>query len=187
MIILGSSSPRRKELLSTITKSFVIVNPSFNEREIKLNETHYAFEEAYHKALSLVDKVNERDDCLITVDTIVVLDNEIYGKPKDRDDAIRMLSKLSGKTHKVISGYCLIYRDNVNSDEVISEVTFNELTKKEIEHYVDSINVLDKAGAYSVQDDNAFHLIKKISGSTTNVMGFPIDEIKKILVKYSLI
>lgn len=187
MIILGSSSPRRKELLSKITKNFTIMNPTFNEREININETHYAFEEAYHKALSLVDKMDARNDCLITVDTIVVLDNEIYGKPKDRDEAIKMLTKLSGKTHQVISGYCLIYRDNVNSDEVISEVTFNKLSKKEIEHYVDSINVLDKAGAYSVQDDESFHLIKKIKGSTDNVMGFPVDEIKAILVKYSLV
>ena len=187
MIILGSTSPRRKELLGKITNNFVTLSPSFNECEISLNETHYAFEEAYHKALSLADKMDKRNDCLITVDTIVVLGNKIYGKPKNRDEAIKMLTELSGKTHQVISAYCLIYRDNVEADEIISEVTFNTLSKDEIEHYIDSINVLDKAGSYSVQDDDQFHIIKKIKGSTDNVMGFPTNEIKTILKKFSLI
>lgn len=187
MIILGSTSPRRKELLGTITKKFEVMAPSFDERQISLSEEHYAFEEAYHKALSLVDKINAKDDCLITVDTIVVLNGTIFGKPKNRDDAISMLSELSGKTHKVISGYCLVYRDNVESDEVVSEVTFNKLTREEIEHYIDSINVFDKAGSYSVQDDANFHLINKIKGSTDNVMGFPTEQIKAILKKFSLI
>lgn len=186
MIILGSSSPRRKALLSKITTDFKILNPTFDERTIKLNSDHYALEEAYHKALSLIDEIS-KEDCLICVDTIVVLDNIIYGKPVDKEDAKRILLELSNKTHKVITAYIILKGEEVISNEVTSLVTFNKIDDSTIENYIESINVLDKAGAYSFQDDEKFHLIKEFSGSYSNIMGFPIEEIESELKYLELI
>jgi len=186
MIILGSSSPRRKDLLSKITTDFKIINPTFDERTINIKSTHYALEEAYHKALSLLDEIS-KEDCLICVDTIVVLDNKIYGKPVDKEDAKRILLELSNKTHKVITGYIILKDEEVITNEVTSLVTFNKLDQATIDNYIESIDVLDKAGAYSYQDDAKFHLIKEISGSYSNIMGFPVEEIESELKYLDLI
>jgi MAF protein len=186
MIVLGSTSPRRNELLKRIVSDFKIVAPLFDERTLVCDNNHYALEEAKHKALSIIDKI-DKDDCLITVDTIVYFNNKIYGKPSDKNDAFKMLKELANHTHEVISGYTIIYKNSIITNEVFTKVTFNSFTDKEIQHYIDSINVFDKAGSYSFQDDDNFHLIKKVEGSTTNVMGFPLDEIEKELKKLKLI
>lgn len=185
MIILGSTSPRRKELLKLITSNFKTIAPLFDEEKIDKNTKNYALTESYNKALSLLSKIN-KEDCLITSDTIVILNDRIYGKPKNNEEAIQFLSELNDKTHQVITGYTIIYKNTIIKKEVITSVTFNKLSPDEIKNYILKVNVLDKAGAYSIQDDHDF-LIKTIDGSYYNVMGFPIEEIKSDLKSLNLI
>ena len=183
MIILGSTSPRRKELLSLITKDFITIKPSFDEKKVDLKTPNYALNEAYNKSLSLRNNLN-KNDILITSDTIVILNDVIFGKPKDEKDAFRMLKELSNKTHKVISGYVIYSKKIEVKKEITTYVTFNNLSDKEIKNYIKSVMVLDKAGAYAIQDDAKFHLINNIKGSYYNVMGFPLEDIKIELKKF---
>ena len=121
---------------------------------------------------------------VLSADTIVVIDNQIIGKPVDEVDAKRILNLLSNRTHQVFTAFYLI-KDNKEYEEVvISEVTFNELSKQLIDDYIKSGSPMDKAGAYGAQDNNDFKLIKNISGSVTNVIGFPVDEIKEAIKNF---
>ena len=134
-------------------------------------------------ALRKGEEVRKRhpEEIVISADTIVVIDNKIIGKPIDEKDAIRILTLLSGRPHKVYTAYCLFYKGKLVEEVVESEVTFNELTPKLIQDYVDSKSPLDKAGAYGVQDNDQYHIINKIKGSLTNVIGFPVEEIRNSL------
>ncbi len=186
MIILGSTSPRRKELMNKITSDFKIIAPLFNEENLSKNTKHYALEESFNKAQSLIDKI-DKDDCLICVDTIVFYNNTIYGKPKNVDEAKKFIHELSNVTHEVISGYTIIFHGCTIKKEIVSYVTFNKLTDEKIDQYVKNVYVLDKAGAYSVQDDYKEHIIKNVDGSFDNVMGLPVEEIRKDLRSLDLI
>ncbi len=188
MIILGSSSPRRIELLKTLTNDFKILKPDFDESSITAPSEIYSLEEAKCKYFSLKNLANPMD-FIITCDTSVVLGAEIFGKPKDEKDAFNILKKLSNKTHKVITGYVIASSENnvFIAKNVISEVTFNDLTDEQILHYIKSENVYDKAGSYAIQDDENYQLIKKIKGSYYNIMGFPLEEIKSDLIALKLI
>jgi len=176
MFILGSTSPRRRELFSLISKDFKTVSPTYDEETVALSAEHYALAEAEGKANSLKNLVGP-EDCLITCDTIVVLNGKIYGKPKDHDDAVKTLQELSGNTHQVISGYVIIYKDIVVKKEAITNVTFNKLSIDLIEKYIKETNVYDKAGSYAAQDDKGYNLVREIDGSFHNVMGFPVEQI----------
>lgn len=186
MIVLASSSPRRIELLKTLTLDFKIIKPVFDEKTISKSQRYYALTEAKNKAFSIKTLLNPNDFC-ISCDTIVVLKREILGKPKDENEAKIFLKKLSNNKHKVITGVCIIYKDKVITKEICSKVYFNKLTDEEIENYINNENVLDKAGAYAIQDDANFHLIKKIKGDYNNIVGFPLSYIEKQLIKYNLI
>lgn len=186
MIILGSTSPRRKELMNKITSDFKIIAPLFNEEKISKTTKHYALEESFNKAQSLLNQI-DKDDCLICADTIVFYNNKIYGKPKDLEEAKKFIYELNGVTHEVISGYTIIFHGCTIKKEVVSYVTFNKLSDEKIDQYVKDIYVLDKAGAYSVQDDYKERIIKNIDGSFDNVMGLPTEEIKKDLEKLNII
>ena len=186
MIILGSTSPRRKELMNKITSDFKVIAPLFNEENLSKNTMHYALEESFNKAQSLIDKI-DKDDCLICVDTIVFYNNTIYGKPKNVDEAKKFIHELSNVTHEVISGYTIIFHGCTIKKEIVSYVTFNKLTDEKIDQYVKNVYVLDKAGAYSVQDDYKEHIIKNVDGSFDNVMGLPVEEIRKDLRSLDLI
>jgi septum formation protein len=186
MVVLGSSSPRRICLLKTIVDDFKIVKPTFDEKLVPLDDPHYALTEAKNKALSLKTLVNPQD-LLICCDTIVVLDKEIFGKPKDEKDAYRILKTLNGNTHKVITGYTITYCGKTIEKEIVSYVTFKKLRREELLHYIQNENVMDKAGAYAIQDDEKFHIIQKIKGSLTNIMGFPIESISDDLKSFNII
>lgn len=186
MIILGSTSPRRKNLLNKITSDFKIIAPLFNEKTLPLSTKHYALEESYNKAKSLESKIN-KDDCLICVDTIVFYNNKIYGKPTSGIEATSFLNELSGHEHEVISGYTIIYKNRIIKKEVISYVVFNKLNDEQVCNYIKNVNVFDKAGSYSFQDDKNYNLIKETRGSTDNIMGFPTEKIKKDLIELGLI
>ena len=186
MIILGSSSPRRKQLLKEIVPEFKIVIPTFDENLISKNVTDYALQESKNKALSIKNLVNP-NDFVITCDTIVKLNDEILGKPANEKEAFEGLKKLSGNVHKVISGVTIIYKDEVISKEIVTEVYFNKLSDEQINHYIQNENVLDKSGGYAIQDDEQFHLVNKIKGSYTNVVGFPLEYITSMLRKFDII
>ena len=116
-------------------------------------------------------------DLVIAADTVVVIENEIIGKPKDQDDAYKMLKQLSGKTHYVYTAYVISKDGKMVSNVVETEVVFNDLTDDLINRYIASGSPLDKAGAYGYQDNEKFAVVKNINGSYNNVIGFPIEEI----------
>ena len=186
MIILGSSSPRRQQLLKEVISDFKIVIPTFDETLISKTVKDYALQESKNKALSIKNLVNH-DDFVITCDTIVKLNDEILGKPANEKEAFDGLKKLSGNVHQVISGVTIIYKDEIISEEIVTEVFFNELSDEQINYYIQNENVLDKAGGYAIQDDEKFHLVNKIKGSYTNVVGFPMEYITSMLRKFQII
>ena len=178
-IILASASPRRRELLAQVGIEFDVV-PSNAQEEVLPNETP----EAHVKRLSL-DKAREvagRKDVngrwFIGSDTVVVRDGEILGKPCDDEDATRMLRSLSGRSHRVWSGYAIVDRCNGTEEAAacVTEVTFKELTDDEIAGYIASGEPLDKAGSYAIQGIGMF-MVSAINGSYPNVVGLPVCEV----------
>ena len=186
-ILLCSSSPRRIELLKTIFNEFEIVKPNFDESKTPLSlGRNYALIQAKNKLFSCKN-LAKPNYLLISCDTIVFINNEIIGKPKDKSDAFNILKKLNNKTHEVLSGYCFLFNDQYHENLISTKVTFNNLTDAEINDYIEKFNILDKAGAYAIQDNEKSHLIKEINGSYNNVVGFPIEDIKKDLIRLKLI
>ncbi len=178
MIILASSSPRRIELLKTIYKDFKVIKPTFDESLISKDNKDLALLESLEKGKSVLNP-SYFNDLIISSDTIVKLNNKVYGKPIDLEEAKKFLKELSNNTHEVITGYSLFYKGKVISKQVTTYVTFNKLDDSLIEKYVTNEYVLDKAGAYAIQDDDKFSIIKEIKGSRNNVIGFPIEYIKE--------
>ncbi len=178
MVILASASPRRQQLMKEITSDFsIIVSDIDEETSYSLPPLEAVIDIAKRKGLKIHNE--HPHDLVISADTIVVLDNEIIGKPIDEEDAKRILNKLSNRTHEVITAYCLFKDDKFIERHVISQVNFYELSKQLIDEYVATGSPLDKAGAYGVQDSNEYPIVKSIIGSVNNVIGFPIEEIKK--------
>ena len=128
--------------------------------------------------------IDHPQDLVIAADTVVVIGNEIIGKPKDEKDAYRMLKKLSNKTHFVYTAYALSKDNKMITGIVKTEVLFNDLTDQMINNYIATGSPLDKAGAYGYQDNNDFAIVKKINGSYHNVIGFPTEEISKDIRRY---
>lgn len=186
-VILASKSPRRREILEMITNNYeVIVSGADENIEEDISIEELAKKLAFIKAKSVFDKT-EGDRIVIGSDTMVVLDNVIYGKPKNREDAKCMLRKLKNTNHQVITSLSvLIQKDNEYFEYVdydIAEVYFNDMTDKEIDKWLDTGEAFDKAGAYAVQGTFAKH-IEKISGNYWTVMGLPINKLYNILKKH---
>ena len=177
MFILASGSPRRKELLRKIVEEFVIIVPNVDESLLHVDAKDLAAEESKAKAYAIASLHPE--DEVLACDTVVVLDGEVLGKPKDEEDAKAMLRRQSGRKEIVLSGYTYIGRGKEITATVATEVYFNELSEELIEAYVQTKSPLDKAGAYGIQD--GFPLIKEIRGSFDNVMGLPTEDILKRL------
>ena len=181
--ILASQSPRRKSLLEWAEIPFEVIVSNSDESFPE----HLAISEvpayiAKQKALEVANKLLKthgdiQDFCIIAADTIVVLNNEIMGKPLDRAHAIQSLTKLSGKTHDVITGVCVLH----NHKEVIfaetTKVTFHALSNGQIEYYVDQYKPYDKAGGYAIQEWIGVVGIKSIEGDFYNVMGLPVSKV----------
>lgn len=188
-IILASSSPRRKKLIKKLNLSYRIMIPHIDERLLddyffinknNINIKEYPLKEAILKASSILSNYKlKENEILLTVDTAIVFNNKIYNKPKDKEEAFNTLKEFSSSSQECISGYQLIYKDKIIKKIVISKVYFNKLTTSLINKYLNEVNVLDKAGSYAIQDDKKYHLIKKIEGSYYNIVGFPLEEIKK--------
>ena len=182
MIVLASASPRRRELLKRIVPEFQVTTSDINEEEsYVLPPLEAVLDIAKRKGLNIKDKYP--NDIVITADTIVVLDNQIIGKPIDKEDAKRILKRLSNREHQVITAYCLFKNDQFIENYVISRVLFNVLSDDFIDKYVETNSPLDKAGAYGVQDNDEYPIVKAIFGSVDNVIGFPVKEIKEDLDK----
>ena len=177
-IILASNSPRRRELLSGLDLDYEVkVLPDIEEaypedlptEEIPL---YIAAEKA-----AAYQTLMAANDMIITADTVVVLGDEVLGKPVDADDARRMLRELSGKTHQVMTGVCLMTLERKRCFTVTTDVTFKVLTDKEINYYVDTYQPLDKAGAYGIQEWIGYIGVTGLKGSYFNVMGLPVQRI----------
>ena len=176
-IILGSASPRRKELLSDIGLEFSIRTTNKKE-DYPENLKEYEIAEflAKQKAKFLSEKLS-KTDLLITADTIVSFKGELLNKPKNKEQAFNTLSKLSGNTHKVITAVCIKNHKKEIAFSAKTLVTFKQLTKKEINFYINNFNPFDKAGAYGIQDWIGKIGIKSIEGSYSNVVGLPTSEV----------
>ena len=180
-IVLASASPRRLELLSSAGIEFD-VEPSNIAEEPLLGEpaVDFAVRLAREKALDVANKREGR--FFIGADTIVVCADEIMGKPKDEADAERMLKKLSGIHHEVVTGFAVYdkVRDGLLAEAVTTRVYFKELRSEEISAYIATGCPMDKAGAYAIQG-GAAHMVRKIDGSYTNVVGLPLCEVVETL------
>lgn len=174
MFILASSSPRRKILLKEIVDEFIIVPPNVDEAILDLEPSRLSYEEARMKAYEVASRYP--NDEILSCDTIVILDGVALGKPKDRNDALNMLKRQSGKKQVVISSYTYLGKGKEISRSVKTYVYFKKLSEEQIIEYIDKFNPLDKAGSYGIQDD--FPLIEKIEGSLKNVIGLPVEDIK---------
>lgn len=164
--------------MKRIADQFESVNPDAEEikGDSKLSPKKIALQNARLKALSAYDRYG---GTCVGADTIVVLGKKVLGKPEGREDAIRMLRELSGKTHKVITAVCVKTEHSELLESCTSYVTFNELDVDFIREYVDSGLAYDKAGAYGIQDTD--RLVKKLRGSRANVIGFPVKMVKRML------
>ncbi len=183
-IVLASNSPRRKELMSGLGVDYVVktlpdVDESYPDTLQGEEIPAYISREKAEAYQSMI----EPDELLITADTIVWMNGEVLGKPKDREDAIRMLRKLSGASHQVITGVCLTTKGWQNSFTGTTDVTFAVLSEEEIVYYVDKYSPMDKAGAYGVQEWIGFIGVESISGSYYNVMGLPVQKLYRELIK----
>lgn len=183
-IILASSSPRRKELMQKAGYQFEVitadVDESFEVGTPPIDLVEYLSEK---KATAVYQKTQNRTGLIIAADTIVVNEMEILGKPTALEDAKTMLQKLSNKNHQVITGVCILYNGNTHTFSSSTEVILNELSENEINHYCNNYEVLDKAGAYAIQDWIGLNKIKTISGCYYNVMGLPLSLLYQNLEK----
>ena len=177
-IVLGSASPRRRELLSLLTNDFTVRVSDADENygdDIPLNEVPRILSE--RKALAL--PLNE-DELIIACDTMVICKNEILGKPGNRENAVKMLQMLSDGVHYVVSGITVRTADKIYSEGVSSTVYMRPISNKEINTYVEKWNPVDKAGAYGIQE-MAGSFVSKIDGDFYNIVGLPLCRLTEIL------
>jgi septum formation protein len=180
-IILASQSPRRKQLLEWAEIPFEIKAKSTDESYPPgLQPEEVALHIARHKALAIQEDL-PADAVILAADTIVVLDQRIIGKPKDRDEAISILTDLSGKEHRVITGVVIMHQKTEKSFFDSTAVQFHSLTKSEIEFYIDKYKPYDKAGAYAIQEWIGVVGIKSVNGDFYNVMGLPVSRVVREL------
>ncbi len=182
-LILASGSPRRKLLLEWAEIKFDIVVSDTDESypsSMPVNEVPVFIAKQKALAVQMIaskSEIYKSHTCIIAADTVVVLDNNIIGKPSDREDAINTLGKLSGKTHKVITGVCLLHENKMEQFSETTIVEFHELTNSQTEYYVDHYKPYDKAGAYAIQEWIGVIGIKSIQGDFYNVMGLPVSKL----------
>ena len=182
--VLASNSPRRKELLAGLGLDFEV-------RIIKdIDESYPASLPASEVAQYIAEKkaaaykpTLQPDELIITADTVVIVGDDILGKPKDEADAVRMLREISGRTHQVTTGVSLLTATRQRSFSVTTDVTFKELTDEEIQHYVTQYRPFDKAGGYGIQEWIGYIGVTGLHGSYYNVMGLPVQRIYTELQK----
>lgn len=181
-VILASNSPRRKELLAGLGVDYEVrtlpdVDESYPETLKGADIPLYIAKEKADAYLNMM----QPGELMITADTIVWLDGKVLGKPADREDALRMLREMSGRTHEVFTGVCVTTTEWQRSFTAQTEVRFASLSEEEIIYYVDQFKPMDKAGAYGVQEWIGFIGVENISGSYYNIMGLPVQRLYKEL------
>ena len=176
-IILGSNSPRRKELLSQLGFTFEIRAISFEEQiDQRLDYKEIPKDIVSQKLSAMINKLGS-EDLIICADTLVFLDGKAIGKPSSKDDAVSMLNELSGNTHEVITAVGFSFKHDTKIFSETTEVTFNVISAEAIHFYVDTYSPLDKAGAYGIQEWIGLIGVSSIKGSYTNVMGLPTQRV----------
>ena len=184
-IVLASKSPRRQELLKGIGVDFTILTKEVDESyPSRLPAIDVAPFLSLKKAKAFEDAELPENYMVITADTIVIVENEILGKPKDRDDAVRMIRLLSGKAHKVVTGVTVHTKEKTKTFSVTSKVAFESLDNHEISYYIDNFKPYDKAGAYGVQEWIGYIGVSNVEGSYYNVMGLPTQRLYKVLKEF---
>lgn len=183
-VILGSGSPRRKELLAMLDIDFEVRSAG------DVDESYPADLPAEEVPLYLARKKSNaflsglrENELVITADTVVICDNNVLGKPADTDEAFRMLKMLSGRKHTVVTGLTVATREIQISDTAITEVEFAPLSDETIREYIDRYRPLDKAGAYGIQEWIGAVAVKGINGSFYNVMGLPLHLLTTLLLR----
>jgi len=186
-IILASESTRRVDILRTLGISFSIIPPKINETQRKdESPKNYVSRVSFEKAQSV--GMHFPDKWVVAADTVIVYKNRIMGKPKDERDAFKMLKKLSGKWHKVITGFCIlnVSKDIIYRDVVETKVFLREMDDREIIRYINTSEPLGKAGSYAVQGRGGY-MVKEIKGSYSNVVGLPICELAEALLSLGVL
>ena len=177
-VILASNSPRRRELLAGLGLQFEVrVLADIDENYPPTLPAAQIAKYIAHKKAEANRAIMAKNEMIITADTIVVVDDMVMGKPADDADAIRMLSTLSGKTHKVITGVCITTLNKQTVFDVTTGVTFKTLTDEEINYYITHFHPTDKAGAYGIQEWIGYIGVTGLEGSYYNVMGLPVQRI----------
>lgn len=187
-IVLASNSPRRRELLAGLGFPFEVrvldgIDESYPD-DLPVSEV--ALFIAGQKAAAYRQAITE-DELIITADTVVIVGDEILGKPVDEADAIRMLRELSGRTHQVTTGVCLLSKETESRFAVTTDVTFKALTDNEIQYYVSHYKPFDKAGAYGIQEWIGYIGVTGLHGSYYNVMGLPVQRIYSELQRLNFV
>lgn len=183
-IILASRSPRRQQLLRDLGLKFEVVSREYDETFPEgLAGDEIARYVAHEKAISFRNEIEE-NEILITADTIVWCNGKVLGKPRDYEDAIRILKEISGNTHEVITGVSIFSPAREVTFSVSTKVTFEILSEEEINHYIDKFSPFDKAGAYGIQEWIGIIACSHIEGSYFNVVGLPVQRLYKELQNF---
>ncbi len=179
-IILGSTSPRREEILNFFSIPFTKVPSQFDEDSIIFDDNPAKYVEtlALKKAEAL--STQYANSPILTADTTVYCEGKIYNKPKDKKEAIQFLQELSGKWHSVFTGCALFFQNKTETCSEETRIRFREVSELQIEKYLECINFLDKAGAYAIQQSGSV-LVEKIEGSYYNVMELPLLPLERLL------
>jgi len=188
--ILGSSSPRRIELLSSIFESIEVVPPNVNEAVFEGESPEDYVERIVNKKMNFITSMVQDEGVYLTSDTIVTIDGKILGKPSSFEDAFSMLSMLSGREHRVITGISLgVKKKNFLISDTAKEtslIKFKVLDENDIKKYLSIVNYTDKAGAYAIQE-NGNIIIENFSGSITNIIGLPLRLLFSMMVELDVI
>ena len=184
-IVLASNSPRRRELLAGLGIEFEVrVLPDIDESYPADLPVMQIAEYIAHKKASAYLLTMKDNDLVITADTVVIIGNEVLGKPKDEEDAKRMLRLISGKTHQVVTGVCLTTTKQQRHFSVSTDVTFKDLPENEKNYYITKYKPFDKAGAYGIQEWIGYVGVTSLNGSYFNVMGLPVQKLWEELKRY---
>ncbi|WP_313003230.1 Maf family protein [Chryseobacterium gleum] len=185
-LLLASQSPRRKELLSSLGFEFEVVKIDCGEilpQHIKIEEAAAYLSDLKSDAFRSL----EADEVLLTADTVVAIDHQILGKPKDEADAFQMLQSLSGRTHQVYTGITIKTANQSFTETDVADVTLDVLTDEEINYYIQNYKPFDKAGSYGIQEWLGMAKITSLTGSFYTIMGLPTHLVYKILKETALI
>ena len=180
-VVLASKSPRRQELLKGMGVKFVTITKETPEDYPEMPFEQVPEYLSRQKSLAFTDEELPENYLLITADTVVIAQGEILGKPSDRDDALRMMRLLSGKSHHVVTGVTVRSKDKMEAFSATSKVIFAPLDEEEMAYYVDQYKPFDKAGAYGIQEWIGYVGISGLQGSFYNVMGLPTRKLYQTL------